>query len=185
MAGRRPRFVFAMNVLALTAVLVLALDQATKWLVLHHIHPHQEIPVLGKFFCLTHVLNRGAAWGMFASFTHSNVVLASFSILTILGLWFLRHTLATVNLPHRIAFGLIIGGIFGNLTDRILHGSVVDFLDFYLGETIGRWPAFNIADSAICVGVLFYLLVTFWPSKPGASVPELPPHRKFGAPPPK
>ena len=174
-----------MNVLALTAALVLALDQLTKWLVFHHIQPHQEIPVLGGFFNLTLVFNRGAAWGMFAHFPHSNVVLATFSILTVLGLWMLRRSLAVVSFPHRIAFGMIIGGIFGNLTDRILHGSVVDFLDFYLGETIGRWPAFNIADSAICIGVLFYLVVTFWPSKPDASVPELPPHRKFGTPPAK
>ena len=172
-----------MNVLALTAVLVLALDQLTKWLVFHHIHPHQEIPVIGGFFYLTHVLNRGAAWGMFAHFPHSNVILATFSILTILGLWLLRRSLAAVSLPHRIAFGMITGGIFGNLTDRIVHGSVVDFLDFYLGETIGRWPAFNVADSAICVGVVFYLLVTFWPARPVTAVPELPPDRKFGPPP--
>ncbi len=174
-----------MNVLALTAAVVLALDQITKWLVIHHIHPHQEIPVIDNFFSLTHVLNRGAAWGMFAHFPHSNVVLATFSILTIFGLWLLRRSLAAVNFPHRIAFGMIVGGIFGNLTDRIVHGSVVDFLDFYLGEFIGRWPAFNIADSAICVGVAFYLLVTFWPSKPNTAVPELPPHRKFGPPPAK
>jgi len=175
----------AMNVLALTAALVLALDQITKWLVLHHIHPHQEIPVIGKFFSLTHVLNRGAAWGMFAHFPHSNVILATFSILTVLGLWMMRRSLAVVSLPHRIAFGMIVGGIFGNLTDRVVRGSVVDFLDFYLGEVIGRWPAFNIADSTICIGVFFYLMVTFWPVKSKTPVPELPSHRKFGTPPTK
>lgn len=174
-----------MNVLALTAALVLVLDQWTKWLVLHHIQPHQEIPVLGSFFSLTLVFNRGAAWGMFARFTHSNVVLATFSILTVFGLWMLRRSLAVVSLPHRVAFGMIVGGIFGNLTDRILRGGVVDFLDFYLGKTIGRWPAFNIADSAICIGVTLYLLVTLWPFKPETHVPELPPDRKFGAPPAK
>jgi signal peptidase II len=174
-----------MNVLALTAVLVLALDQVTKWLVLHHIHPHHEVPVIAGFFNLTHVLNRGAAWGMFAHFPHSNVVLATFSILTILALWLMRHSLAAVNILHRIAFGMIAGGIFGNLTDRVVRGSVVDFLDFYLGDALGHWPAFNIADSAICVGVGFYLLITFWPDKPNTAVPELPSHRKFGEPPPK
>lgn len=174
-----------MNVLALTAGLVFVLDQVTKWLVLCHIHEHQEIPVLGGFFTLTLVFNRGAAWGMFARFSHSNALLAAFSILTVLGLWMLRRSLAVISLPHRIAFGMIVGGIFGNLADRILHGSVVDFLLFYLGKTLGYWPAFNVADSAICVGVAVYLLVTLWPSTSKPAVPELPPHRKFGTPPTK
>lgn len=174
-----------MNVLALTAALVLVLDQATKWLILCRLHEHQEIPVLGSFFSLTLVFNRGAAWGMFARFSHSNELLAAFSILTVLGLWMLRRSLAAVSLPHRIAFGLIVGGIFGNLADRIFHGSVVDFLLFYLGKALGYWPAFNVADSAICVGVAVYLLVTLWPFKSKTSFPELPPHRKFGAPPAK
>jgi signal peptidase II len=178
-----------MNVLAVTVVVVLALDQLTKWLVLHNIHPHHEIPVIAGFFSLTHVLNPGAAWGMFARFGHSNTILTAFSIVTLVALWLLRRSLAAASLPHRIAFGLIVGGIFGNLADRILRGSVVDFLYFYLGGfyarwtgSDGHWPAFNIADSAICIGVGVYMVVTLWPFKSHV-VPELPPNRKFGVPP--
>ncbi len=173
-----------MNVLAVTMLVVLALDQWTKWLILHHIQPHHEIPVIAGFFSLTHVLNPGAAWGMFSRFGHSNAILTAFSIATLVVLWLLRRSLAATSLPHRIAFGMIVGGIFGNLADRLQHGSVVDFLYFYLGKTIGYWPAFNVADSAICIGVIIYLGVTLWPHK-SPKVPELPAHRKFGVPPPQ
>jgi len=147
-----------MNSLALTAAVVFVLDQLTKWLVLR-LQPH-EVPVLGKFFQLTCVTNRGAAWGAFARAEHSNAILAVFSIAAVLLLFGFRRALAMQHRAQRIALGLIAGGIFGNLADRIQHGSVVDFLDFYLGPWIGHWPAFNIADSAICVGVLVYLLFT-------------------------
>lgn len=171
-----------MNVLAVIAAVVLVMDQAAKWLVLARFRPHDEVPVIGEFFKLTLVYNPGAAWGMFARFGHSNTILTAFSITTLIALWLLRRALAATSLPHRVAFGMIVGGIFGNLADRIQHGCVVDFLDFYLGKTIGRWPAFNIADSAICIGVMIYLWVTLWPPKSHV-IPELPPSRKFGVPP--
>ncbi len=171
-----------MNVLVVIAALVFVLDQATKWLILARFHQHEEVPVIGEFFKLTLAFNPGAAWGMFARFGHSNTILTAFSIATVLALWMLRRSLSVISLPHRIAFGMIVGGIFGNLADRIHYGCVVDFLLFYLGKTIGHWPVFNIADSAICTGVVLYLLITLWPPKPRV-VPELPPDRKFGAPP--
>jgi signal peptidase II len=147
-----------MNSLALTAAVVFVLDQLTKWLVLRF-QPH-ELSVIGKFFQLTYVTNRGAAWGVFSRAEYSNAILAAFSIAAVLLLFGFRRALAMQHLAQRLALGLIVGGIFGNLADRIQHGSVVDFLDFYLGPWIGHWPAFNIADSAICVGVFVYLLLT-------------------------
>ncbi len=149
-----------MNLLAIAAAVVFVLDQLTKWLVLRY-QPH-EVAVLGKFFQLTYVTNRGAAWGVFSRAESSNALLAAFSILTILLLFAYRRALAMQHRRQRLAIGLIAGGIFGNLADRIQHGSVVDFLDFHLGSWIGHWPAFNIADSAICVGVFVYLLLTLW-----------------------
>jgi signal peptidase II len=146
-----------MSPLALTAALVFVLDQLTKWLVVRF-QPH-EVQVLGKFFQLTFVTNRGAAWGLFSKFEHSNAVLAAFSIATALALFAFRRSLATAQLSQRLALGMIVGGIFGNLADRIHHGFVVDFLDFYFGARLGHWPAFNVADSAICVGVVIYLIL--------------------------
>ncbi|MBM3890544.1 MAG: signal peptidase II [Verrucomicrobia bacterium] len=153
-----------MNVLAITAAMVLLLDQATKWLVLKF-QPH-DVPVIGNFFHLTLVTNRGAAWGLFSRFDHSNALLTAFSILTIIALWVFRRSLAATRFSQKLAIGLIVGGIFGNLVDRILRGCVVDFLDFYLGAFYarltggtGHWPAFNVADSAICVGVALYLIL--------------------------
>ena len=120
--------------------------------------PH-EVPVIGDFFHLTYVTNRGAAWGLLSRFDHSNALLTAFSILTVIALWAFRRSLAATQFSQKLTVGLIVGGIFGNLADRIQHGYVVDFLDFYLGAWIGHWPAFNIADSAICVGVAFYLIL--------------------------
>ena len=178
-----------MNMLAVIAALVFVADQIAKWLVLARFRPHEEKQVIGRFFELTLEFNPGAAWGMFARFGHSNTILTAFSIATLISLWLMRRALAATSLPHRVAFGLIVGGIFGNLADRVQHGCVVDFLYFYLGPYYaqwtggsGHWPAFNIADSAICTGVMLYAWVSLWPHKPRV-VPELPPNRKFGAPP--
>jgi signal peptidase II len=145
-----------MQWVALIAVTVAALDQLTKWLVVRLIGPEDSLVVIGGFFNLVNWSNTGAAWGMFQ---HYNLVLASISLLTVLALFLFRRSFQLDRWSSRMALGLIAGGIVGNLIDRIRVGSVIDFLFFYIGQY--HWPAFNVADSAICVGVGLYILLSW------------------------
>jgi signal peptidase II len=139
------------------AVLILVLDQLTKWLVVRYIHPAQPVPILDGFFQLVHWRNTGAAWGILRDY---NFVLAIISVLTVLALYLFRHTFGIQRPAAGWALGLIAGGILGNVIDRIRFRAVVDFLDFY-NDRLGHWPAFNVADSAICVGVVLYIIVSW------------------------
>jgi signal peptidase II len=141
---------------ALIAVTVAALDQLTKWLVVRSIGPEESQVVITGFFSLVNWTNTGAAWGIFQ---HYNFVLTAISLLTVLALYLFRHSFQLSRPGPRIALGLIAGGIIGNLIDRIRIGSVIDFLFFYAGRY--HWPAFNVADSAICVGVGLYILLSW------------------------
>src|SRR5215831_11592130 len=136
----------------LIALLVVALDRATKWIIATHIPLHDSIPVIPGFFRITHVENRGAAFGLFADspsqWKIAMLVLFSIVALVIVSalLWRNSHSLNTTG----VGLALILGGALGNLWDRLLSGRVVDFLLFYVGQY--QWPAFNAADSAIVVG---------------------------------
>ncbi len=155
--------------LFVTAAIVLLLDQLTKiWIVKNlafssYFYPQDSdvIEVIKGFFYIVHIGNEGAAWGMFSG--HSEI-LALFTLVALAAIYKFRHSLELCRKPVQVAFGMLIGGAIGNLIDRILYGHVVDFLDFHLGFTIpwilpnSRYPAFNIADSGIVVGVFIYLL---------------------------
>jgi len=136
----------------LIALLVVALDRASKWVVMAHISLHDGMQIIPGFFRLTHEENRGAAFSLFAdSPAHwKMVLLVAFSVLALIVvstlLWRNSHALASTG----VALALIMGGAVGNLWDRLLRGSVVDFLVFYIGRY--QWPAFNVADSAIVMG---------------------------------
>lgn len=144
-----------MRRVALIAALIALADQLTKLLVLRRIDPESPVVVVDGFFRIVHWTNSGAAWGMFHN---SNVLLAVISVLTVIALYLFRHSFQ-IHLPgSQIALGLIAGGITGNVIDRFRLGSVVDFLDFHIGEH--HWPAFNVADSAICCGVALYIIVS-------------------------
>ena len=108
------------------------------------------------FFSLTYVENRGAAWGMLAG---RHVFLIGFSLLTLAFLCWRRRQLFDHLWGGRVTFTLLVGGILGNLIDRIRLNYVVDFLDFFWGHH--HFPAFNVADSAICCGVFLFIL-TQW-----------------------
>jgi signal peptidase II len=147
------------------AFVVLALDQFTKWLVLHSsLDEGDERVIIPGFFNLAHRVNTGAAWSMF---TGNNTVLAIVALAALVALYLSRRHFSADRLLGQIAFGLIFGGIIGNLTDRLLPGrhAVVDFLHFYL-QRRGTYqpldfPAFNVADSAICTGVGLIFLITW------------------------
>jgi signal peptidase II len=138
----------------LIAILVVALDRFSKWLVASNIALHDSISVLPGFFRLTHVQNPGAAFGLFAesSSEWKVAILILFSIVALAVvsalLWKNSHAMTVTG----VGLALILGGAVGNLWDRLLSGRVVDFLDFYLGTY--HWPAFNVADSAIVIGAL-------------------------------
>ena len=154
--------------IAILALCVLVCDQISKWLVLQHIYPNDEITVIPGFFNLTHRANTGAAWSMF---TGSNAVLAAVALAALVVLYLTRHHFSAHRLLGQFAFGLIFGGILGNLTDRLLPGrhAVVDFLHFYMARRgtaeIFDFPAFNVADSAICTGVALIFLIN-WKDEP-------------------
>lgn len=143
--------------LAIVAGLVVAADQVTKALIIKNLPLHHNIPVIAGLFDITHVLNPGGAFGLLANMSvlMRTIVFLFISSLAV-GLIFYFY----IKTPRRYwflaaGFALIFGGAIGNLIDRIRFGVVVDFLDFYIGRH--HWPAFNIADSAITVGIFIFI----------------------------
>ena len=142
------------------ALAVFVADQMTKlWIVAHvpfnPLHSHgsgADVPVIPGFFYIIHVGNTGAAWSMFSG---RSITLAILAAATLVGIYFWRHSLGLKQTLAQICFGLLCGGIVGNLIDRIVHKHVIDFIDLHFGSYI--YPTFNVADSGICVGVLLYL----------------------------
>ena len=137
------------------ALLIAVLDQLTKLWIVHTVLPDYPIEVIEGWFNLVNWRNTGAAWGMFHD---SNLILGVVSVVTLVLLYLFRNSFQIHRLSCQIAFGLIAGGIMGNVIDRFRYGAVVDFLDFYYRDH--HWPAFNVADSAICCGVALYILAT-------------------------
>jgi signal peptidase II len=144
-----------MLVLLLSFAIAL-IDQVTKYQVCLKFYPGESVPVIPGFFNLAYVRNTGAAWGMLGGL---NGWLALFSVVILLGMIVFRRSFLSDVLIHRLALALMIGGIIGNLADRLRLQYVVDFLDFHW--RIHHFPAFNVADAAICIGVGLYVLSTF------------------------
>jgi signal peptidase II len=152
--------------MALVGLIILAADQATKRWVLYTLGYAQDLMVLEGFFKLVYWGNTGAAWSLFSGY---NKVLAGVAILAVIGLFLGRHHFELQTAQGQVALGLIFGGIVGNLIDRVRVGHVIDFLYFYVlrrnGSELG-FPAFNIADSAICIGVGILLLQSLKSGRP-------------------
>ena len=150
--------------IAALALFIFALDQFTKWLVLHTIYEGDEIIIIPGCFNLAHRANTGAAWSLF---TGNNAALAVIALVALVALFLARQHFHSHKLTGQLALGLIFGGISGNLTDRLLPGrhAVVDFLHFYLQRRGSAepldFPAFNVADSAICTGVALIFLINW------------------------
>ena len=136
-------------VFSLTALLVVAADQLSKSWVRSNLAVGESLPEMG-FLRLTYVQNTGSAFGLFRDQTLLLAIVAFIGIAILLLFGLFRHRrfpfLATV--PAKLLLGLVLGGTVGNLLDRLGYGYVTDFID------IGRWPAFNIADSAVVVGAI-------------------------------
>ena len=139
--------------LILVSGCVILVDQITKYIIKINLALYDHIIVLEKCFYITHILNPGGAFGFFASHSleiRKFIFLFMSSVIALFILWFYKRSAANfVFLSYGLA--LIFGGAMGNLIDRFRYGKVVDFLDFYIGSA--HWPAFNIADSAITIGM--------------------------------
>lgn len=141
----------------LISIVVAFLDQLAKLAICARFHVGESVPVIPGWFSLTYVRNTGAAWGMFSG---QHLGLIALSILMLILVVVFRRSFLKPTWEHRLALGLMIGGILGNLYDRLRYGWVVDYLDFFRGDW--HWPAFNVADSAICIGVGLYMISSFW-----------------------
>ena len=141
-----------MRLILVSGAICLA-DQVTKFWIINNIALHDHVSVIPGFFNINHVLNPGGAFGFFADQSpgiRKFVFLFLSSMVTVILSWFYLRVAKT----HRVlSYGLamIMGGAIGNLVDRFRYGMVVDFLDFYIGNY--HWPSFNVADSAICIGM--------------------------------
>ena len=143
--------------LVAVAGLVVLADQVTKALVLKYVALHTNIPVITGIFDITHILNPGGAFGLMANMSVAlrTIVFLFISSLAVgLVLYFYLKTPPGYGFLA-VAFALIFGGAIGNLIDRVRFGMVVDFIDVYIGNY--HWPAFNIADSAITVGIFIFI----------------------------
>ncbi len=138
-------------------VTVTLLDQLTKWLVCRNFGAYDHLTIIPGFFDLRKVFNRGAAWGMLSG---QRFLLIGVSVAMLGLLWYNRAEFAKSGRWGRIGISLLTGGIIGNLIDRIKLGYVVDFLDFHW-STVYTFPTFNIADSAIFLGIVAYFIQTF------------------------
>jgi signal peptidase II len=146
---------FPLPVAAATILVLYALDQVTKWLVIRALPFDSERTIIPGFFTLVHWGNTGAA---FSSFSERNGMFIGLSAATLVVLAWFAFRGAFRNTPTRLAVCLLTAGVLGNLTDRIHHHHVVDFLLFDLHIPFANpWPAFNVADSCICMAAAIFV----------------------------
>lgn len=138
--------------LAILAVVIVVLDQVSKYVVQTNMFEGQSIPILENIFHLTYINNPGAAFGMLPNKTSFFIVM---SVVVFVGVIWYARTLPKQQRLTRLALGLVLGGAIGNLIDRVRFGAVVDFFDFRV------WPVFNIADIAISVAVVLIIWELF------------------------
>ena len=156
----------------LLSLAVAVLDQWSKWLIEAGLEKHVPEPVIAGFLNFTHVTNSGVAFGMFASdgsqLATALLTLLGLAALTVVGIYLWR----TPAEDHRLltSLALILGGAVGNLIDRMANGEVTDFIDVYFGTY--HWHTFNVADSAITVGIALMALDIFLARNRRRAVPE-------------
>lgn len=151
----------------LLASIVFVLDQLTKRSIVNHFYPGQSIPIVPSLLSLTYVQNTGGAFGILP---HGTLLLAAAAVLAVIcvGVYTIRYQ-GTMPRVLAVGIGLPLGGAVGNLIDRMVRGFVVDFIDAHI--QIHQWPVFNVADSAICIGV-GCLVVLNWQGSARNSVPH-------------
>jgi signal peptidase II len=155
----------------LIALGVVLLDRVTKSAIVNKLAMYSSIQIIPKFFCITHVENPGAAFELFADSPSQwkVAILILFSILALGIVVALLWRNSQVMTMTGIGLSLILGGALGNLWDRLMHGRVVDFLFFYIGQY--QWPAFNAADSAIVIGAGLLVFEILFAKSPAPANP--------------
>jgi len=152
-----------MKLISFVSLPLYALDQLTKQFVLRWIDPYAARIIVPDFFTLVNVTNTGAAFG---SFRGNNTF---FIMISIVALVVVATLLARKRQPdpwRDLSLALLLAGILGNLTDRLLYGHVIDFLLFNLHiRYADPWPAFNVADSCISIAVVLFIIHSFWKQK--------------------
>jgi signal peptidase II len=138
------KYVYAL----LIALSVVVLDQTTKYLIVSSMTLYDSIEIL-PFLNIVNVRNTGAAFGMFRGLGSSFFIIISLMAVVLLSYMLIK------DLYNHAGLSLILGGAVGNLIDRIYYGNVVDFIDIYVGTY--HWPAFNVADSALTVGIVIII----------------------------
>jgi signal peptidase II len=132
---------------------ILSLDQWTKYLIVQKLLLYEKVEVIQGFFNIIHVRNTGGAFGIFGGEKGGlgSILFVVVSLMAIGGIVFLFVKIKENEKILALSFSLVLSGAIGNLIDRLQYGEVVDFLDFHLSTY--HWPAFNVADSAICIGI--------------------------------
>jgi signal peptidase II len=145
-------------ILTLIATGIVVLDQVTKIYIDHAFALHESLPVIPDLFSLTYIRNPGAAFGLFAqqSGLFRSLFFSAVSLVAFIFLLIMVYQAPDADHWQISALSLLFGGAVGNLIDRVRLGEVIDFLDFYMGNN--HWPAFNVADSAITIGVSILVL---------------------------
>jgi signal peptidase II len=138
------------------AAILFVLDQVTKWLIVRNLELHQVIPVIGDFFGITSHRNGGAAFGILQNQRWFFVAITLLIVVALIV--YMRKNVREGNRLAAYALAFILGGALGNFIDRLLFGEVVDFLQLYFGFADYYFPNFNVADSAITIGVGLMLL---------------------------
>lgn len=151
-----------------------ALDQLTKWAVVAKIPWRPDSPtysfggesrpiaIIDNFLYLVHITNEGAAWGILSGQIY---LLSSIAVIALAAMWLFRNYLGYATSLGQATLGMFAGGVLGNLFDRIHYGHVIDFIDVHLPLVNYRWPAFNVADCGICIGVVIYILTALFEDK--------------------
>ena len=161
----------ALSLIMGVAAFTIIIDQISKQLILRAFRPGEVLPIIPGFFNLTLTFNPGAAFGLWSDLpTGWRELALGLSIALALGavVFFLLQPQCQSTVA-RVSLSAVLGGAIGNIIDRCTYGSVVDFLDFFVGSY--HWPAFNVADSAIFMGIM---IVVFLPNRPTTSTSEEP-----------
>jgi signal peptidase II len=153
----------------LFATAIVGLDRVTKLWVMAAIERGEEIVIIPGLLSLVHVRNPGAAFGLLSAAVSPwrEIVLVGVSVVAVAGFAWALHRMPKDATLERAATASVIGGALGNLYDRVVYGEVVDFVDVYAGAW--HWPAFNVADSAISVGIILLVVQSFRGDRPPAA----------------
>ena len=136
------------------AFVIFMLDQGTKYLIMRNLNLYQVIKAM-PCFNVVYYRNIGSAFGMFKGLGNPFFIFISAAAIVAVSVMIVKDH------DNRLGFSLILGGAAGNLTDRIAHGYVIDFLEVYAGNFY--WPAFNVADSALTIGIALLVIKSVWP----------------------